>query len=188
MKDKGFKATQNGFTINLDNGYKLAFEQNSSSDFSKEVFVGIIDKDGVWHQDLAVIRNAYEYNNDNVEWIDEEFEVLVYSDNLNEDYTHHHTIRLYHEEDNDLTLGYKMLGRNGIWKIIKYPIDCAIYSKCSSCGFTHPCYKQDPKIISKTLYDADNEYNFCPKCGRPKMEVGNYVEQTYNNGTGNSGD
>lgn len=55
-----------------------------------------MDRNGVWYQDLAIVRNAYTYNGDTVEWKDEEFEVLVYSDKDNEDFTHDFSIGIYH--------------------------------------------------------------------------------------------
>lgn len=88
----------NRITIPLQNGYNLVAEQNSDPDYSREIFIGIMDKNGVWYQDLAIVRNAYTYNNLDVEWKDDEFEVLVYSDKDNEDFTDDFSIGIYHED------------------------------------------------------------------------------------------
>ncbi len=84
--------------IPLENGYHLVAEQNTDPSFSKEIFIGIKDKDGVWHQDLAVVRNSYIINDSDIKYKDGEFDVLVYSDKDNEDFTHDFTIGLYKEE------------------------------------------------------------------------------------------
>lgn len=86
----------NRITIPLQNGFSLVVEQNSAPDYSREIFIGIMDKNDTWYQDLAIVRNAYIYDNDwNVKWKDGEFEVLVYSDENNEDFTHDFTIGMH---------------------------------------------------------------------------------------------
>ena len=83
--------------IDLSNGFKLVAEKNSDPAYANEIFVGITDGNGVWWQDLAVIRQAYKYDSDgSVKWSDEEFEVMVYTDKDNEDYTHKFSIGLFH--------------------------------------------------------------------------------------------
>ena len=47
--------------IPLANGLQLVAEQNTDPSFDKELFIGITDGNGVWWQDLAVVRNAYTY-------------------------------------------------------------------------------------------------------------------------------
>lgn len=86
----------NRIVIPLSNGYQLVAEQNTATEYNKEIFIGITDDNGVWYQDLAIVRNAY-YLNDKwqVEWKDEEFDVLVYSNENNEDFTHDFTVGLY---------------------------------------------------------------------------------------------
>lgn len=88
--------------IPLPNGLNLVAEQNSDPNYSREIFIGIMDRGGVWHQDLAIVRNAYTYNHNlDVEWKDEAFEVLVYSDKDNEDFTHDFSIGMYHGGEQD---------------------------------------------------------------------------------------
>lgn len=86
----------NKIDIPLPSGYHLVAEQNTDPMFSNELFIGITDGNGVWWQDLAIVRNAYQYEGDKVCWKDEEFDVLVYSDKDNEDFTHDFTVGLYH--------------------------------------------------------------------------------------------
>lgn len=83
--------------IPLSNGYELVAEQNTDPNYRNEIFIGITDGNGVWWQDLAVVRNAYEIGDDlGVRWKEDEFDVLVYSDENNEDFTHDFTVGLYH--------------------------------------------------------------------------------------------
>lgn len=88
----------NKIVIDLSNGLKLVAEQNNDPDYKNEIFVGLMKDDGIWHQDLAIVRNAYSYSDaGKVKWDDENFEVLVFG-NENDDYTECFTISTYHEE------------------------------------------------------------------------------------------
>ena len=86
----------NRIVIHLPNGFDLVAEQNTDPDYPNEIFIGITDGTGAWWQDLAIVRNAYTYDGDKVKWKEEEFEVLVYSDEDNEDFTHEFSIGIYH--------------------------------------------------------------------------------------------
>lgn len=84
-------------TIDLPNGFKLVAEQNPDPNFTKEIFLGITDEAGVWYQDLAIVRPKYAYNKQgNPVWSSDEFDVLVYADKDDEDYTDSFSIGLYH--------------------------------------------------------------------------------------------
>lgn len=83
-------------TIPLQTGFQLIAERNTDPNYRNEIFIGITDGNGVWWQDLAVVRNAYQIDGDKVVWKDDEFDVLVYSDKDNEDFTHDFTVGLYH--------------------------------------------------------------------------------------------
>lgn len=85
--------------IDLPNGYKLVAEQNSDPNFSKEIFVGVIDPNGVWNQDLAIIRPSYKYDGDTPVWSQDKFDILVYADKDNEDFTDDFTVELFQGED-----------------------------------------------------------------------------------------
>ena len=83
--------------IELTNGYKLVAEQNTDPQYSREMFIGIMGPNGVWHQNLAVVRNSYHYDGDKVIWDDKQFDVLVYGSEDNEDFTEDFTVGLYEE-------------------------------------------------------------------------------------------
>lgn len=73
--------------IDLPNGLKLVAEQNQDHNFRNEIFVGIENGDGVWLQDLVIIRNAHSTNNIfGVAWCPNLMEVLVYADDYTDKY------------------------------------------------------------------------------------------------------
>lgn len=86
--------------IKLPGGLKLVAEQNTNPEYQNELYIGIETMDGVWHQDLAVVRNAYSID-DNlvVNWEPDKFEVLVYADKDDEDYTNKFSINLRDDEE-----------------------------------------------------------------------------------------
>lgn len=89
----------NRIEIELQNGYKLVAEQNADPQYSREMFIGVITPDGVWYQDLAVIRSSYRYDGDNkIVWDDKSFDVLVYGNEDGEDFTEEFSVGL-HEYD-----------------------------------------------------------------------------------------
>ena len=88
--------------IPLFNGFSLVAERNADPTYNREIFIGLVDDSGVWYQDLAIVRNAYGYDGGwNVLWEENLYEVLVYSDKDNEDFTHDFTIGLHKEEPYD---------------------------------------------------------------------------------------
>lgn len=92
------KQSRHKIVIQLPNGYQLVAERNTDPSYSREIFIGITDGNGVWWQDLAVVRNAYEItDNLKTKWKDDEFEVLVYGKEDDEDYTESFNIGLYHD-------------------------------------------------------------------------------------------
>ena len=75
--------------IPLPSGNNLVVSQNRDQEYEKEIFVGLVDNRGCWFQDLAVVRNAYDIDeNFRVVWKKGQMEVLVYADKFDEDYTH----------------------------------------------------------------------------------------------------
>ena len=52
------KSGDNRITIELPKGLKLVAERNIDPEYQNEIYVGIETPDGIWHQDLVVIRNA----------------------------------------------------------------------------------------------------------------------------------
>lgn len=81
--------------IEIGDGFKLVAEQNADQIYGREIFIGVVDKNGVWVQDLAAVRNAYDYSSNYApEWKDKEFDILVWHDEDNEDYTDEFSVRL----------------------------------------------------------------------------------------------
>ncbi len=77
----------NEVRIDIGNGLYLVAQQNEDYDYRREIFIGIQNRDGWWLQDLSVVRNAYRYDDGGVVWENGEFEVLVYGNSEEEDYT-----------------------------------------------------------------------------------------------------
>ena len=87
---EGSKAEEGKVSIPLPNGFELRAEGVTNSEIPAEIYVGILDKNGAWHQDLAIIRLAPDSDN-------KSFEVLVYADKDDEDYTNRFHIGLFEE-------------------------------------------------------------------------------------------
>lgn len=74
--------------IKIGNGISLVAEQNTDPMFSKELFVGLVNDEGAWIQDLVIVKQKYNISKNNgVEFEDGKYEVFVYADENNEDYT-----------------------------------------------------------------------------------------------------
>ena len=90
----------NEIKIPLDEGKFLVAERDNESPFNREIYLSIKDKDGIVLQDLAIVRNAFTINEtDQIEWLPHLFEIMVYADKDNEDYTNKFVIA-EHEENN----------------------------------------------------------------------------------------
>ena len=90
----------NRIEINLGGGLKLIADRNMDSNYDREIFIGI-EKDGVWVQDLALVRPEYTYESSehneygDVKWRNDLFEVLVWGNPYLEDWTNSYQIGLY---------------------------------------------------------------------------------------------
>lgn len=87
--------------IRTESGKYLTVDY-SGNEF-KEFYIGLEDEDGVWIQDLAVVREKYSFGVDESEkYITKPvkgiYEVLVYADKDSEDYTHKFSIDEWSEE------------------------------------------------------------------------------------------
>ena len=89
----------NKIVIPLDNGFKFVAEQNTNSEFDKEIFIGIETDTGSYYQDLAIIRPTYAFENYSVKFSSDLFEILVFGDEKREDYTNKFTVPLYKDDD-----------------------------------------------------------------------------------------
>lgn len=92
----------NRMAIDLPNGRLLVVEQCSNPLFDKEVYITLESKDGMWYQDIAVVRNAFRMDgNQRVIWSEDKVEVLVYSDGNDDDYTNKFSIGIHDLERSD---------------------------------------------------------------------------------------
>ena len=81
--------------IPLSHGLKLVTEYGTDRNYPREFYIGIVDGDGIWVQDLAIVTNSYDYDVDGkVEYKDNEFKVMVYGDETVDYYTDEITIKL----------------------------------------------------------------------------------------------
>lgn len=70
----------------LDNGNRIVVEHDTDPRLSNELYIGVVDANGVWIQDIAVVRSMLSTD---------KFEVLVYADAYDEDYTNRFVIDTY---------------------------------------------------------------------------------------------
>ena len=85
------------FKIPLSNGYKIISEKNTG-EFNKELYVGLEAPDGSYVQDLAIVRPTYKFDNNEVIFDADRFEILVFGDADREDYTNKFTVPLKEDE------------------------------------------------------------------------------------------
>ena len=96
----------NRIEINLGGGLKLVAERNSDSSYDREIFIGL-ENNGVWSQDLALVRPEYTYAKDehneygSILWRNDLFEVLVWGNPNNEDWTNSFQIGKYEPDEEE---------------------------------------------------------------------------------------
>ena len=98
----------NRFEIPCENGITLVAERNPDPLYDREIYLFLMDTNTKEvTQGIAIVRQAFKTKNtnhvlddyDQTQWTDK-FEVLVYSDKDNEDYTHRFLIDRYeYKED-----------------------------------------------------------------------------------------
>ena len=73
---------------------------NPDRNFYGEIYVGILDKNNSWYQDLAIIRSEYEIDKETDEAVyhGNTYQVFVYGDKNSEGYTDEYMIPLYVEQ------------------------------------------------------------------------------------------
>lgn len=93
------KENNKRIAINLPNGFRLVAEQNQDPNFQNEIHIGIETVEGVWLQNLAIVRNAYSVgDNLTVMWSPDILEVLIYTNEKAEDYTNKFPISINRED------------------------------------------------------------------------------------------
>lgn len=84
--------------IKIDLGFATLVAEKGVDNNYREIYLGLEDKNGVWLQDLAIIRQKYHYDEDSNVINEKGIDVMVYSDANDEDYTHKFDIDIYEEE------------------------------------------------------------------------------------------
>lgn len=85
------------FIIPLSNGYKLIAERNTG-EFDKELYVGIESPEGAYVQDLTVVRPTYKFKDNEVVFDADKFEILIFANSEQEDYTDKFVVPLHKDE------------------------------------------------------------------------------------------
>lgn len=84
--------------IKIDLGFATLVAEKGADNNYREIYLGLEDKNGVWLQDLAIIRQKYHYDEDSNVINEKGIDVMVYSDANDEDYTNKFDIDIYEEE------------------------------------------------------------------------------------------
>lgn len=93
MEEKSVKERENQ-KISIDLGFaKLVAEVNTDPNV-REIIVSL-EKDGIWVQDLAIVRQKEGFQTETYE---KKIEVLLYEDETTEDYTAKKEINIYENE------------------------------------------------------------------------------------------
>ena len=88
----------NSFRVDLAEGFKIIVEQNTG-DYDKEIFIGVENPSGSYIQDLAIVRPVHTSVEGKIVYSSEEFEVLVYGDAEDDNYTEKFGIRRRKEDE-----------------------------------------------------------------------------------------
>ncbi len=81
--------------IPLNDGDRLVAEVNPNKPF-REIFIGIVNQNDVWVQDLAVVGQDYEIEDDlSVKNVDNIYRIRLWTDERDENITHDFTVRRY---------------------------------------------------------------------------------------------
>ena len=84
--------------IDLPNGYKLVAERDDDGTHPYEMYVGILDQDGVWYQDLVIVE-AGQFGVPFIPDEDMKFNICVFGDENREDATEVFQVGLYKDEN-----------------------------------------------------------------------------------------
>ena len=84
--------------IPLSNGFNLIAERNTG-EFDHELFVGLEDPTGRYYQDLVIVRPTYRLAGDKVLFDADKFEMLIFGDAQQDDFTDKVTVPLAKEEE-----------------------------------------------------------------------------------------
>ena len=82
-------------TKKLGNGFSLCVEASENPDFPNEFYVGLLDEEGVWVQDLVMILESYGFSKGKTHFDPNEVIVSVFEDESSEDLTDEFRIKRY---------------------------------------------------------------------------------------------
>lgn len=84
----------------LEDGRKLVAEGPLDPNFPHELAVGLVDKEGIWEQDLVVVRQSYRLDGSKVIYENgAPFDIYVYANKDNEDWTDNFVVDQWEEEE-----------------------------------------------------------------------------------------
>lgn len=86
-------------TRELGNGFSLCVEASENPDFPNEFYVGLIDEEGVWVQDLVMVLESYGFSKEETHFDPNEVIVSVFGDESSEDPTDEFRIKRYVEPE-----------------------------------------------------------------------------------------
>ena len=85
--------------IKIDLGFATLVAEKGIYEGSREIYLSLENKKGVWLQDLAIVGQQYHYDANDGIVHDRGIDVKVYADFNNEDFTDEFGISIYEEED-----------------------------------------------------------------------------------------
>ena len=93
---------KNKLEVKVGNKKLVVFVNDWKNDMPKEIYVSIADNNGVFLQDICMIREHYHFNPNKKEFeIDSDLvDVKVWADSNDKDYTDEFCIGVYSEEEN----------------------------------------------------------------------------------------
>ena len=93
---------KNKIKIGLPNGKYLVAEQSNDPVYGKEIYIGIEEADGLYIQVLVCVRADYVYTLDgDPHYIEDQYKVLVWADEYDENYTDSFAIQQYYPEEEE---------------------------------------------------------------------------------------
>ena len=84
--------------IKIDLGFAVLVAEKGIDNNYREIYLSLEDKNGVWLQDLAIVRQQYHYDEELNVVNDKGIDVKIYADSNNEDFTDEFGINIYEEE------------------------------------------------------------------------------------------
>lgn len=92
---------KNKIEVPIGNKKIVAYVNDWQDDMPKEIYISLVDNNGIITQDICMVREHYHYNKNSGEFeIDDSLvDCKVWADSDNEDYTDEFCIGVYEEEE-----------------------------------------------------------------------------------------